>query len=80
MSTLLLEPRKALNKAILKIKPNRTYIEGFQKLPINKVNEIISLKSQDPKWDISYPEQEIDAMVYALYCLTEEEIKIVEEN
>lgn len=30
MNTLLLEPRKALNKAFLKIKPNRTHIEDFK--------------------------------------------------
>ena len=30
MNTILLEPRKALNKAFLKIKPNRTFIESFK--------------------------------------------------
>jgi adenine-specific DNA-methyltransferase len=30
MNTLVLKPRKALNKAFLKVKPNRTEIEGFK--------------------------------------------------
>ena len=30
MNTILLKPRKALNKAFLKIKPNRTHIERFK--------------------------------------------------
>jgi adenine-specific DNA-methyltransferase len=47
---------------------------------INKVNEILSLKSEDPKADTNDLEQEIDIMVYELYGLTEEEIKIVEES
>jgi adenine-specific DNA-methyltransferase len=45
---------------------------------INKVNEILSLKSQDPQAETLALEQEIDAMVYELYGLSEEEIKIVE--
>jgi len=47
---------------------------------IDKVNEILSLKSQDPKADTLALEQEIDAMVYELYGLSQEEIKIVEES
>ena len=51
-----------------------------QKPVIDKVNEILSLKSQDPQADTLVLEQEIDDMVYALYGLTEEEIKVVEGN
>ncbi len=29
-----LKPRKALNKAFLKVKPNRTEIEGFKAIPV----------------------------------------------
>ena len=47
---------------------------------IDKVDQILSLKSQDPQADTSVLEQEIDVMVYALYGLTEEEIKVVEES
>lgn len=43
-----------------------------------KVNQIISIKSEDSAADTSSLEQEIDQMVYQLYGLTEEEIKIVE--
>jgi adenine-specific DNA-methyltransferase len=47
---------------------------------INKVKEILSQKSEDPKADTSNLEQEINIMVYELYALSEEEIKIVEGN
>ena len=30
MTTIIQSPRKALNKAFLKVKPNRTAIEGFK--------------------------------------------------
>ncbi len=56
-------------------------IENESQQPfINKVEQILALKKEDPKADTSYLEQEIDAMVYELYGLTEEEIKIVESN
>ena len=38
----------------------------------------INLKMNDPKVDTSVLENEIDQMVYELYELTAEEIKIVE--
>lgn len=81
----LLNPEKG--EALAEIKK-----ENLEKLPIpiislenqqpliNKVNEILTLKSQDPKVDIKELEQEIDAMVYKLYGLSEDEIKIVEGN
>ena len=47
---------------------------------INKVNKILSLKTQDPKADTQALEQEIDSMVYELYGLSEEEIRIVENS
>lgn len=34
-----LKPRKALNKAFLKVKPNRTEIESFKNLPLNLSNQ-----------------------------------------
>lgn len=43
-----------------------------------KVNQILTLKKEDPKADTSKLEAEIDRMVYDLYELTEEEITIVE--
>lgn len=60
--------------------PIKETLKENQKPFIDKVNEILSLKSQEPKADIQELEQEIDAMVYELYGLTEEEIKIVEGN
>ncbi|PCI09973.1 MAG: restriction endonuclease [Flavobacteriaceae bacterium] len=46
----------------------------------DKVNQILSLKKEDPKADTSMLEKEIDQMVYKLYGLTEEEIVIVESS
>jgi adenine-specific DNA-methyltransferase len=43
------------------------------------VNEIISLKQNDKNGNISNLKSEIDQLVYQLYGLTEEEIRIVEE-
>jgi len=45
---------------------------------IGKVNEILALKKANPEADTIALEHEIDVMVYALYGLSEEEIKIVE--
>ena len=45
---------------------------------INKVNEILSDKYSNPSADTSALESEIDRLVYQLYGLTEEEIRIVE--
>ena len=47
---------------------------------IDKVDQILSLKKVNPEADTSALEREIDFMVYALYGLSEEEIKIVEES
>ena len=44
----------------------------------NKVQQVISLKKQDPSADTSALEAEIDGLVYALYGLTEEEVGVVE--
>jgi hypothetical protein len=45
---------------------------------ITLVDEILTAKQADPKADTSALESEIDRLVYELYGLTEEEIKIVE--
>jgi len=44
------------------------------------VSQILSLKKQDPAADTTALESEIDRLVYELYGLTEEEIRIVEES
>lgn len=45
-----------------------------------KVAEIIALKEKDKETDTTTLETQIDQMVYELYELTEEEIKIIENN
>jgi len=45
---------------------------------VNGVNQILSLKKQDPSADTSALEAEIDGLVYDLYGLTEEEVGVVE--
>jgi hypothetical protein len=44
----------------------------------NLADKILSLKKQNPEADTTVLEAEIDRMVYALYGLTEEEVKVVE--
>jgi len=62
----------------------RQYLEQIPivhtKIIDDKVRNIINIKSQNPISDIAALESEIDQLVYELYGLTEEEIKIVENN
>ena len=63
---------------------------ALEKLPVVKipasqqqsfivlVDQILDVKQMDPDSDVSYLENEIDTLVYALYNLTEDEIAIVE--
>ncbi|GAA9141761.1 class I SAM-dependent DNA methyltransferase [Helicobacter pylori] len=44
------------------------------------VDKILALKEKDPKANTQKLEKEIDALVYQLYNLTDEEIKIIEEG
>ncbi len=44
------------------------------------VKQILALKEKDPKANTQQLEKEIDALVYQLYNLTDEEIKIIEEG
>ena len=67
---------KEIKKFILETIPVN---EIFDETPfIEKVSEILTLKKQNPLADATPLEQEIDKMVYELYGLTEDEIKIVE--
>ncbi|WP_300222274.1 Eco57I restriction-modification methylase domain-containing protein [uncultured Helicobacter sp.] len=74
---------------------NSNYPENIRNLPIPKITQsnqsiadkiialvekILALKESDPKSDTQELEQEIDSLVYTLYSLTEEEIKIIEEG
>ncbi|GAA7377054.1 class I SAM-dependent DNA methyltransferase [Helicobacter pylori] len=72
------------------------YKKAFiERLPIPKITEknqelahkitdgakqILALKEKDPKANTQRLEKEIDALVYQLYHLTDEEIKIIEEG
>ena len=47
MNTTILEPRKALNKAFLKIKPNRTFIESFKSNLIQILDSINEKESEE---------------------------------
>lgn len=53
--------------------------EEEQQPIIDLVEKILATKDADPKADTSDLEYEIDQLVYKLYELTEEEIKLVEE-
>jgi hypothetical protein len=56
-------------------------VEKYQQQPIiTLVDRILSAKKNDPQADTATLEAEIDRLVYDLYGLTEDEIKIVEEN
>ncbi|MFP6005454.1 Eco57I restriction-modification methylase domain-containing protein [Helicobacter pylori] len=44
------------------------------------VDKILQLKEEDPKANTQELEKEIDALVYRLYHLTDEEIKIIEDG
>lgn len=47
---------------------------------IDKVDQILVLKKDNPEADTTALEREIDFMVYELYGLTQEEIEIVENS
>ncbi|GAA8567850.1 hypothetical protein HpDR60_15630 [Helicobacter pylori] len=68
---------------------------ALEKIPIPKITEknqeladkitdgakqILALKEKDPKTNTQRLEKEIDALVYQLYHLTDEEIKIIEDG
>ena len=57
-----------------KVKKNKKFINKI----INNVNEILKIKNKNSNADISEIEGEIDKIVYWLYGLSEEEIKIIE--
>jgi peptidoglycan hydrolase CwlO-like protein len=77
MEINILSLRNSINKAYLKVKPNRTRIETFKK---NITNLFDQIKESESEEDTSTYETEIDRLVYELYGLTEEEIRIVEKS
>ncbi|MCC5924473.1 MAG: Eco57I restriction-modification methylase domain-containing protein, partial [Crocinitomicaceae bacterium] len=53
---------------------------AVNEIMIHKTNSILKAKQTDPTSDTTALEREIDQLVYALYGLTDEEIKIVENS
>jgi len=51
-----------------------------QKPFIEIVNQILTIKKENPEFDTKDLESQIDQLVYELYELTEEEIRIIETN
>jgi len=62
----------------LPIPPFTTYNKGIVESIERLVEKILFVKKQNPKADTREYERQIDQLVYQLYELTEEEIKIVE--
>jgi adenine-specific DNA-methyltransferase len=58
--------------------PIKKISKDKQKPFIDIVDKILSLKNQNPKADTTEYEKQIDQLVYKLYNLTEDEIKIIE--
>ena len=54
--------------------------EAKQKEIADVVKQILARKQHDAKADIGLLEREVDRQVYALYGLTDEEIKFEEES
>jgi adenine-specific DNA-methyltransferase len=52
----------------------------WQEMKRDLVSQIHNAKKQDPAADTCALEKEIDQLVYQLYGLTDEEIKMVEQN
>jgi hypothetical protein len=63
--------RENLFQIPIPVNPNQSEIGTL-------VNKILTAKSKDPKADVTKLEHQIDQLVYQLYNLTPEEIKIIE--
>jgi hypothetical protein len=72
--------RKRYTKQYVEKVPIPKISEYEQKPFENIVYQILTAKKANPQADTSALEQEIDKLVYELYGLTNEEIKIVEES
>jgi hypothetical protein len=60
--------------------PIKRVEENEQMQIISIVNQILTSKESNPSADTSALEKEIDRLVYELYGLTEEEIRIIENG
>ena len=70
----------AINKSTLEKLPLIIPTAQLEKSIVDLSKKILSAKEKNPKADISQLEKQLDEMVYKLYDLTEEEIKIIEGN
>jgi len=70
----------AINKSTIEQLPFKIAEDESQTIIINNVKTILKAKSANLSADTTALESEIDRLVYQLYGLTEEEIKIVEET
>ena len=78
------------NKGKRKGESLELYYTPLSEIPIKKaknqkefiaiVDQILTLKKENPQADTSDLENEIDELVYQLYELTPEEIKIVQQS
>ena len=68
----------SINTQILKIIPIAQPAEIFKQRIGKLVDKILTAKKSDPNADTTALETEIDQLVYQLYELTAEEIKIIE--
>ena len=68
----------AINKSTIEQLPFKITEDESQTIIINNVKTILKAKSANPSADTTALESEIDRLVYQLYGLTDEEIRIVE--
>ncbi len=71
-------PKIKINE--LKELPIKYSSSEFRSVLIQLVDQILIIKGSNPAADVSSFEAEIDQLVYSLYGLTEEEIKIIEQS
>lgn len=69
-----------LKAATIEALPIASANEDQQKLICDKVDTILKLKASNKEADVSAAENEINRLVYDIYNLTEDEIRIVEQS
>jgi hypothetical protein len=70
----------AINKSTIEQLPFKIAEDESQTIIINNVKTILKAKSANPSADTTALESEIDRLVYQLYGLTDEEIRIIEDS
>lgn len=69
-----------LKKATIDEFPIKLVSNDIQQPIINLVNQILSLKKENPQADTSKLEEKIDDLVYQLYDLTPDEVEVVRKS